>query len=54
MSDTPRTDARVRRMIDSDIAPDALESFAKDLERELYAANARIKRLEEDYHDLIM
>lgn len=37
MSDTPRTDARVRRLIDNDHSPDQLEHFAKDLERELNA-----------------
>lgn len=35
MSDTPRTDARVRMMIDNDISPEGLEHFARDLEREL-------------------
>lgn len=37
MSDTPRTDAIVRRLIDNDQSPDQLEHFAKGLERELNA-----------------
>lgn len=37
MSDTPRTDAIVRRLIDNDQSPDQLEHFAKELERELNA-----------------
>jgi hypothetical protein len=47
MSDTPRTDARVRMMIDNDHGPEGLEKWAQQLERELAAANARIRRLEE-------
>ena len=47
MSDTPRTQARVRYMIDNNISPEGLEHWANDLERELNAANERIKRLEE-------
>ena len=47
MSDTPRTDALVRRMIDNNQSPDGLEYWARELERELNAANDRIKRLEE-------
>ena len=35
MSDTPRTDARVRRAIDNDQDPDVLEFFARELERDL-------------------
>ena len=47
MSETPRTNARVKQMIDNDQAPEGLEYWARDLERELNAANDRIKRLEE-------
>ena len=47
MSDTPRTNARVKRMIDNDQSPEGLEYWARDLERELNEANAKIKRLEE-------
>ncbi len=47
MSDTPRTNARVKQMIDNDQGPEGLEYWARDLERELNAANQRIKRLEE-------
>ena len=51
MSDTPRTD-------DAYFKPHAtmydLAGEMKNLERELNAANDRIKRLEEDYYDLIM
>lgn len=44
MSDTPRTDAK-RGFHDLDTAVDA--EFSEQLERELNAANERIKRLEE-------
>jgi predicted nuclease with TOPRIM domain len=47
MSDTPRTNARVKQMIDNDQGPEGLEYWARELERELNAANERIKRLEE-------
>ena len=47
MSETPRTNARVKQMIDNDQSPEGLEYWARDLERELNAANDRIKRLEE-------
>ena len=47
MSDTPRTNARVKQMIDNDQGPEGLEYWARDLERELNAAKQRIKRLEE-------
>lgn len=53
MIDTPRTDARVRRMIDNDISPEGLEYFARELERELNAANERIKRLENAGNDVV-
>ena len=53
MSDTPRTDAGVRMMIDNDISPEGLEYFARDMERELNAANERIKQLEEAGNDLV-
>ena len=43
MSDTPRTYARVRQMIDNG-SPEGLEYFARDLERELNAANAIIRQ----------
>lgn len=49
-TDTPRTDARVRRMIDNDHSPEGLEHWARDLERELNAANERIRRLENIIH----
>lgn len=45
MNDTPRTYARVRQMIDNNVSPEGLEYFARDLERELNAANAEIERL---------
>jgi hypothetical protein len=44
VSDTPRTDAK-RGFHDLDTAVDA--EFSEQLERELNAANERIKRLEE-------
>ena len=44
MSDTPRTYARVRQMIDNNVSPESLEYFARDLERELNAANAIIRQ----------
>lgn len=47
MSDTPRTNARVKQMIDNGQSAEGLEYFARQLERELNAANERIKRLEE-------
>lgn len=47
MSDTPRTDAKITRLLDNNIGPDALEAFSKELERELNAANERIKRLQD-------
>ena len=34
MSDTPRTNARVKQMIDNDQAPEGLEYWARNLERE--------------------
>ena len=46
-SDTPRTNAHVKRMIDNGQSPEGLEYWARDLERELNEANERIKRLEE-------
>jgi len=46
ISDTPRTYARVRQMIDNG-SPEGLEYFARDLERELNAANERARQLEE-------
>ena len=45
MSDTPRTDGQVRRMIDNDISPEGLEHFARDLERELAAAAIELRTL---------
>ena len=47
MSNTPRTQARVRYMIDNNISPEGLEHWANGLECELNAANVRIKQLEE-------
>lgn len=56
MSDTPRTDDKNNELLDFDSYASWLEmsAFARQLERELNAANDRIKRLEEEYHDLIM
>lgn len=34
MNDTPRTNARVKQMIDNDQAPEGLEYWARNLERE--------------------
>ena len=48
MSDTPRTDARVRRILDNDGPADALEEFARQLERELTDAKHRIRTLIEE------
>ena len=50
VSDTPRTDAK-RGFHDLDTAVDA--EFSEQLERELNAANERIKRLEEMYEGVI-
>ena len=47
MSDTPRTDSYVAVLIAEGADADSLEHFARNLERELNAANARIARLEE-------
>jgi hypothetical protein len=47
MSDTPRTDAHNWHDGDYDDPLQAFADFAKQLERELNAANQRIKRLEE-------
>lgn len=47
MSDTPRTDGYVKTLIDNNRGAESLEHFARQLERELNAANERIKRLEE-------
>ena len=44
MSDTPRTDAGMEY---DDTTVDGVKEFARQLERELNAANQRIKRLEE-------
>ncbi len=44
VSDTPRTDAGLEY---DDTTVDDVKDFARQLERELNAANARIKRLEE-------
>ena len=53
ISDTPRTQARVRYMIDNDIAPEGLEHWANGLERELNAANAEIQSLKHNYNRVI-
>ena len=45
MNDTPRTDAHNWHDGDYDDPLDAFADFAKQLERELNAANERIKRL---------
>ncbi len=52
MSDTPRTDVL---LIAHDMAPThiSLISHARELERELNAANDRIKRLEEENNELL-
>ena len=47
MSDTPRTDSYVAVLIAEGADADSLEHFARDIERELNAAKARIARLEE-------
>ena len=44
MSDTPRTDAGMEY---DDTTVDGVKEFARQLERELNAANQRIKRLED-------
>lgn len=46
MSDTPRTDAHSWHDGDYDDPLHALSDFARQLERELNAANQRIKRLD--------
>lgn len=46
LGDTPRTDAYVERLIRDGVSPDSLEHFARTLERELAAAQARIAELE--------
>lgn len=50
MSDTPRTKEQTAWAETGIVRA----CFARQLERELNAANERIKRLEWDYHDLIM
>ena len=50
MSDTPRTDAHNWHDGDYDDPLQAFADFAKQLERELNAANDRIKRLEDRIH----
>ena len=53
MSDTPRTDNRLTAILDSDgfvhngNCPQRWVNHARELERELNAANERIKRMEE-------
>jgi septal ring factor EnvC (AmiA/AmiB activator) len=49
MSDTPRTDAGLEY---DDTTVDDVKDFARTLERELNAANERIKRLEEELNEL--
>ena len=53
-SDTPRTNAHVKRMIDNGQSPEGLEYWARDLERELNAASERIKRLEQAGNDIFL
>lgn len=52
MSDTPRTDAWTWDVKGQDTPMEAFEKFAQQLERELNAANERIKRLEEAGNEL--
>ena len=53
VSDTPRTDSLLTAILDSDgfvhngNCPQRWVNYARELERELNAANERIKRLEE-------
>ena len=49
MSKTPRTDSTEKHAyeFDDDMTPVCESKFARELERELNAANARIKRLED-------
>ena len=53
MNDTPRTDAHNWHDGDYDDPLDAFADFAKQLERELNAANDRIKRLEESENRML-
>ena len=48
ISDTPRTQARVRYMIDNNISPEGLEHWANGLERELNTANVEIEEKRKD------
>ena len=57
MSDTPRTDHRNHELLNTDSYTSWLEmsGFARQLERELNAANKRIKELKtkvDELHDL--
>ena len=56
MSDTPRTDAEFEYVkygsVDFKSHSEEIAAFARQLERELNAANERIKRLEEAGNDL--
>lgn len=47
MSETPRTDAYVKVLIDNNRGAESLEQFARQLERELNAAKERVKELED-------
>ena len=49
MSDTPRTDSYVAALIAQGADADSLEHFARDLERELNAANARISHITDGF-----
>ena len=53
MSDTPRTDAHNWHDGDYDDPLHAFADFAKQLERELNAANERIKQLEESENRML-
>ena len=53
MNDTPRTDAHNWHDGDYDDPLDAFADFATQLERELNAANDRIKRLEESENRML-
>lgn len=54
MSDTPRTDAWTWDVKGQDTPMEAFEKFAQQLERELNAANERIRRLEEAGDDIFL
>jgi hypothetical protein len=59
VSDTPRTDSRLTAILDADgfvdhsNCPQRWVNHSRELERELNAANERIKRLEEAGDELL-